>query len=71
MKTQIIPGVWEDLAAPEKYEPKYGSYIRDLSESIAASDWAMVERDLAALRRHHQLVLESRRRGGGRDGSGA
>lgn len=40
---------------------KYGSFIGDLEESIAAQDWRQVTEDVAALRRYHESVNAARR----------
>lgn len=48
---------WSAVERKEMARPKYGSYIRDLEESVAAKDWQQVEKDLAALRRHHTRVM--------------
>lgn len=40
---------------------KYGSYIRDIEESIAAADWPQVEKDIGKLRRYHDQVCAARR----------
>lgn len=40
---------------------KYGSFIQDLEESIAAQDWRQVAEDVAALRRYYEAVNAARR----------
>jgi hypothetical protein len=54
-----------DFAAQEraKYADgrKYGSFIIDIEESIAAADWRQVEKDVAKLRRYHDQVCAARR----------
>lgn len=40
---------------------KYGSFIRDIEESVAAKDWQQIEKDIAALRRYHDQVCAARR----------
>lgn len=65
---EIIPGVYEDAESrdarieEEMARPKYGSFIRDMEESVAARDWAQTERDLAALMRHHARVIAGKER---------
>lgn len=63
---EIIPGVYEDTESRataetrEMSRPKYGSFIRDLEESIATRDWMQVEKDMAALAQHHDRVIAGR-----------